>query len=62
MAVSFFKKLPFSLRKARTNGFQFGPLWMIFDVKVELRIKYRLVIGGHVVYSSGNEVYASNMK
>ena len=34
---------------------------MIFDVKVYRRIKYRLVIGGHFVDSSGNEVYASTM-
>ena len=35
---------------------------MIFDVKVDLRRKSRLVIGGHVVDSSGNEVYARSME
>ena len=35
---------------------------MIFDVKVDLRRKARLVIGGHVVDSTGHEVYASTMK
>ena len=34
---------------------------MIFEVKVELRRKARIVIGGHVVDSSGNEIYASIM-
>ena len=35
---------------------------MIFDVKVYLIIKVRLVIGGHVVNSSGHEVYVITMK
>ena len=35
---------------------------IIFDVKLDLRRKSRLVIGGHVVDSSGQEVYASTMK
>ena len=34
---------------------------MIFGVKVDLRRKYRLVIGLHIVDSSGHEVYASTM-
>ena len=34
---------------------------MIFDVKVDLRRKARLVIGGHVVDSSGHKVYTSTM-
>ena len=33
-----------------------------FDVKVDLRRKSMLVIGGHVVNSSGHEIYASTMK
>ena len=44
------------------DGYQFAPLWMICYVKVDLRIKARLVIGLHVVNSSVHEVYASNMK
>ena len=48
--------------KARAKGFQFAPLRMIFDVKVYLRRKARLVIGGHVVDSTGHEVYASTIK
>ena len=47
--MSVFKKPPSSLRKARDKGYQFPPLQMIFYVKVDLRIKYILVIGGHVV-------------
>ena len=35
---------------------------MIFDVKVDLRIKARLVIGGHVVNSYGHEVHMITMK
>ena len=34
---------------------------MISDVKIDLRRKSRLVIGGHVVNLSGHEVYASTM-
>ena len=35
---------------------------MIFDVKVDLRRKSRLVIEGHVVDSTGHKVYPSAMK
>ena len=35
---------------------------MIFDVNLDLRINARLVIGCHVVNSSGYEVYTSTMK
>ena len=62
ISMNFFKKFPSSLRKARGKGFQFAPLRMIFDVKVGIRIKARLVIGGHVVNSTGHEVYASTIK
>ena len=62
MSMKVFNELPSSLRKARAKGFQFAPLRTIFDVKVYLRRKTRLVIGGHVVNSSGNEVYAYTMK
>ena len=51
-----------SLHKARAKGYQFAPLRMIFDVKVDLSRKARLVTGCHVVDSSGNEVYARNIK
>ena len=61
MSMKLFKKLPSSLRKARAKGLQFAPLNIIFDVKVDLRRKSRLVIGGHVVDSSGHEVYAYTM-
>ena len=60
--MNVFEKFPSSLRKVRGRGFQFAPLRMIFDVKVDLRRKARLVIGGHVIDSSGHEVYASTMK
>ena len=51
-----------SLRKGRTGGYQLLPLRIIFGVKVDLRRKSRLVIGGHPVNSSGHEVYARTMK
>ena len=62
MSMSVFKKLLSSLCKYRSKGYQFSALWTIFDVKVYLRRKSILVIGGHVVDSSGQEVYASTMK
>ena len=62
MYMEVFKKFPSSLRKERAKGFQFVPLRMIFDVKLDLRGKSRLVIGGHVLDSTGHEVYASTMK
>ena len=62
MSMDVFEKFPSSLRKARGWGFHFAPLRMIFDVKVDLRRKARLVIGGHIVDSSGHEVYASTIK
>ena len=60
--MNVFEKFPSSVCKARGKGFQFAPFRMIFDVKVDLRRKARLVIGGHVVDSTRNEVYASTMK
>jgi hypothetical protein len=44
------------------SAYQFAPLRCIFDVKQELRIKARLVIGGHVVDASDHVSYSSNMK
>ena len=35
---------------------------MIFDDKVDLKRKSRLVIGGHIVDSYGHEVYVFTMK
>ena len=61
MSMKLFRKLPLSLRKSRAKVFQFAPLRIIFDIKVDLRRKARIVIRGHVVDSSGNEVYASTM-
>ena len=42
-------KILSSLRKARAKGYQFGSLCMIFDVRVDLWGKYRLLIEVHVV-------------
>ena len=60
--MKVFKTFLSSLCKAKANGFQFAPFRTIFDVKVDLRRKDRLVIGGHLVNYTGNEVYASTMK
>ena len=62
MLMSFSEKLPLSLRKARAKVYQFAPLWMVFDVEVELRRKSRLVIGGEVINSSGHGVYERTTK
>ena len=62
MSMKLFRKLPSLIRKARAKGFQFVPLRMLFDVKVDLRRNSRIVIGGHIVDSSGHVVYASTMK
>ena len=53
MSMHVFKNLLYSIHKARDRGYQFAPLRMIFDVKVDLRRKTRLVIRGYVVDSSG---------
>ena len=45
MIIEVFEKFPYSVLKARGEGFQFAPLRMIFDVKVDLRRKASLVIG-----------------
>ena len=58
----FFGDLSSSLHKSRAGGYQLAPLRIIFDVKVDLRRKLWLVIGGHVINSYNHEVYASTMK
>ena len=62
MTMQVFRKLPLSQSKVRMKGFQFEPLRMIFDVKVDLRRKARIVIGVHIVNSSENKVYENTMK
>ena len=61
MNMKVSRKLPSSLHKTRAKGCQFTTLRVIFDVKVDLRRKSILVIGGHVVNSLGHKVYASTM-
>ena len=60
--MNVFKKIPLSLRKSRARGYQFAPLRMIFDVKVDLRRKSRLVLESYVVDSYRHEVYTSTTK
>ena len=61
MSMRVFRKLLSSVRKARAKGFKFAPLRIICFINVDLIKKARLGIGGHVVNSYGNEVYASTM-
>ena len=56
MYMKVFRKIPSSLRKTRAKGFQFAPLRMIFDVKLNLIRKARIVIGGNIFDSYGHEV------
>ena len=44
----------------RTDGWQFAPMHMIFDLKQQdMRHKARLVVGGHVIDSSDHTTYSS---
>ena len=45
MSMRVFRKVLSSLRNAREKGYQFAPLQMIFDVKVDLRRKPDLFWG-----------------
>ena len=62
MYMKVFKKLLLSLWKVSSKGYQFIPLRIVFDCRVDLRRKYRLVIGGHGINFSGHGVYASTTK
>jgi hypothetical protein len=47
----------------KSDGWQFAPMHMIFDIKQQdLRHKARLVCGGHVIDSSGHVTYSSTIK
>ena len=54
MSTSVFRDILYSWSKERSWGNQLSPLHMIFDVKVDLRRKARLVIGGNFVNSNGH--------
>lgn len=48
---------------ARSEGWQFAPLRMIFDIKQQdLRRKARLVVGGHVIDSSEHQTFSSTIQ
>jgi hypothetical protein len=48
---------------SKSEGWQFAPMHMIFDIKQQdLRHKARLVCGGHVIDSSGHVTYSSTIK
>ena len=44
------------------DDYQYAPLRMVFDVKQDLRLKARLVIGGHVIDAEHLNSYASTVK
>jgi len=45
----------------KTEGWQHAPMHMIFDIKQDLRHKARLVVGGHMIDSSGHNTYSSTI-
>ena len=46
-----------------SEGFQFAPMWIIFDIKPHtLKRKARLVIGGHVVDTTDTETFSKMMQ
>ena len=47
---------------ARSEGWQYAPMRMIFDIKHDLRRKARFVVGGHVIDSSEHMTYSSTIK
>ena len=49
ISMNIFKKLQYSLRKSIAGGYQFAPLRMILDVRVDLGRKSILIIGCHAV-------------
>mmetsp|Transcript_6502 Transcript_6502/g.18301 ORF Transcript_6502/g.18301 Transcript_6502/m.18301 type:complete len:636 (-) Transcript_6502:85-1992(-) len=63
LSMNTFKKLT---RGKETDDFvknsQYAPLQTIFDMKQSGRRKCRVVVGGHVLDSTGYDLYASNMK
>ena len=50
-------------RFRKEDDWQYAPSQMIYEVKQQdLRRKARLVIGGHVIYSSMHTTYSSNIQ
>jgi hypothetical protein len=63
MEMETFKLIPSETKASmRQKGYQMLPLRCIFDIKQDGRRKARIVIGGHLVDSSGYDAYAGNMK
>ena len=61
-SMKTFKIMTKSEKTRLRDDYQIAPLRCIFDVKQDLRRKARLIIGGHVIDSTGHDLYASNMK
>jgi hypothetical protein len=63
MEMETFKLMPSETKVSmRQKGYQMLPLRCIFDSKQDGRCKARIVIGGHLVDSSGYDTYVGNMK
>ena len=46
----------------RSDGWKYGPIRIIFDVKHDGRHQTRIVIGGHVTDATGNDTYAATVR
>eukprot|EP00980_Cylindrotheca_fusiformis_P010182 scaffold2267_cov92-Cylindrotheca_fusiformis.AAC.1 len=53
---------PPSKRFERSNGWQFAPMHMIFDIKADGRYKARLCVGGNVLDCENHVTYSSTIK
>ena len=61
-SMKTFKLLTKEQRARLKEDYQYAPLRCIFDIKETGRRKARIVIGGHVIDTTGHDTYASTMK
>lgn len=61
-SMKTFKILSKAEKVRLKENYQIAPLRCIFDVKQDGRRKARIIIGGHVIDTTGYDKYASNMK
>jgi hypothetical protein len=61
--LQVFKYMPSNHKCEKSEGWQYAPMHMIYDIKLQdLRHKARLVAGGHVVDSSNHITYSSTIQ
>lgn len=60
--LKVFQYHPYTTNFDRTEGWQFAPMHMIFDIKHDGRYKARLCVGGNVLDMSGYETFSSTVK